>query len=268
MKSKKIKIGIISVVVVVVLGGLAFATFMPRTINVSDYLYAKVEGVSGKGQLEYYMQDYFPEELEVKVKANKTKDIRNGDVISFDISWNEDKCKEYGITLKNNHKEWKIGGLKDYSSNDGKVKEGHNFYASTDMNDAISKVMLDTVRSELEEELRYLSDAEYVINTCSVLGIYADNDTGIGTKVLTKFNVSNDEWDKKELYLCTDFYELTSYITGDDVSTFNTDNIDALENKTGNHVGISTFYAESREEVDIIMNDDNLSFIEYEYTYK
>jgi hypothetical protein len=270
MKKKRI-IGISTIVVLFVIVGILLATFIPRTVNISDYLYVEVEGISGKGKLEYYIQDYFPDELGVKVKASKTNNISNGDIIKFDISWNDEKCKEYGINLKNGHYEWKVEGLADYSNENGEEKtEGHKFYATADMNDEVAKVMLDAIYSSVEEELNFLNngESEPVINECSILGIYADDDTGYGSSVLSEFTVSNEEWNKKVIYLCSDFYELYDYVTGSDISTLSTEYLDALEYKTDNYFGTSTFYAESRKEVDSIMKQSNYSLVEYKYTKK
>ena len=70
MKKEKIVLFVAVATGVFALGKVAFA---PRTINIQEYVDARVSGINGKGTLEYEIEDYFPKELEVKLKASKTK---------------------------------------------------------------------------------------------------------------------------------------------------------------------------------------------------
>lgn len=265
MKKEKI---VLFVAVVAGVFALGKVTFAPRTINIQEYVDARVSGINGKGTLECEIEDYFPKELEVKLKASKTKNLKNGDVITFDVSCNDEKAKEYGITFTDKQAKWKISGLEDYSTENGDVKEGHNFYALTDMNDEMTEVLFNTVKERVQDEVNFeneLGHSELSIKEGRIIGIYADNDTGYGSDVLTEFTFINGNKENK-VYFCFDFIDLKNYVTGSNIKTFNNEEcLDALEYKTENHLGKSTFYSESKDEVDALMKESGLLFTEYAY---
>lgn len=263
-KTKYVVAGLVAVGVI----ALGIEMFAPKKVNIQEYVDAEVKGVSGKGILRYEIMNYFPKELGVKLKASKTKNIKNGDVIKFDVSCNDEKCKEYGITLTDKHAEWTVGGLADYSKKDGNVKEGHKFYATTDMNDEIAKVLLDTMEKDLKDEIDYEnglgSSSELSFVSGRLLGIYTDKDTGNGTNVLAEFIVK-DHQENKKMFLCFDFFELKDYVTGTDIKNFNNESyINSLEHKTDSF-GMSMSYAKNQNEVDKLMEKENLVLTEYKY---
>lgn len=270
MKNKKRLICVISICVVIFLAIIVVLAFVPRTVNMKKFVNARVTGVSGKGQLEYQLEDrFFPEELGMKITANKTKNISNGDVIKFKITYNKMKCNEYGIKPKNTNLSFKINNLADYSKSEGETTQAHYFYASTDMNDEIAKPVLDKMYSVIMDELSFINhDVKPKISESGILGIYADKDTGEGDSIVAKFVVTNDTMTNKTIYVCFSFSGLDNYIVGSNIKTLELEYMDALEYKTDSYIGISTFYEDSLQGVNKAMAEDNFELIKYEYNRK
>ena len=136
------------------------------------------------------------------------------------------------------------------------------------MNDEIAKVLLDTMKKDLKDQIDYEnglgSSSELSFVSGRLLGIYTDKDTGNGTNVLAEFIVKDHQEDKK-MFLCFDFFELKDYVTGTDIKNFNTESyINSLEHKTDSF-GMSMSYAKNQNEVDKLMEKENLVLTEYVY---
>lgn len=267
MEKKRI-IGL-SVAAVLLLGattGIVLAS-QPRNVDFTEYVHVTVEGTSSKGKVtDFFIEDYFPDDLQVEAKINKIKNISNGDVLDVNVSYNKEAAKKYGLKVVNTHKNFKVERLFD------PAKEEHNFIAEYDMSDVVAKVMLDSVLEEVNHLIGIINPHDEKITDACLFGVYVDKESGKNTSAVVKVSTTDNEEETKDYYCCFSVSELEQYIapTSDDCGTIDVRN--TFEYKT-DHSRPEFNYCVSMEEVDEVMQDiaketeTEVEFINYKWQW-
>ena len=264
---KKLKIiGIGAAAVMIVSIALYIVVFSPKRVDLTKYVVAEVQGVSGKGKITnlYIRGVYFPKEFKVKAKISKTTNISNGDELNIDVTYDKEKCKEYGLKVVKSRKVWKVSKLIEPE------KDLHYFNASVDMNDDIAKALLQSAYDIISSEIKWLdSDGVAKVNDCNLEGVYVDKETGYGYKALFRFDITDSDSEQLTCYFCFKFNDFKKFIVGQDKVPEEINLQDAIGDEPIGYVGAAGIhYYSTRKGIDEYIDgffDGGAELVEYNY---